>query len=239
MKSWRIGFLTIRGGSGILATMIVVAAVALAIAPEFVQNHVGLSTDAVIGRLELWQVATWMVVPNRNAFSIIIGVIIVLSMGSQLEMTWGSLKFWRVIAGITIVTGTLTSLVGLVASGLGKYAFDGVSVVTLVIWVSIGLLRRHTLINFWGLAVSGYMFALIGVGFSVLSAMLAGAWLAIIPDAIAAGATYLVVFHEFPGGVWIRFRSWQLQRELNKRSAHLRSIDGGRNMGRDSDKYLH
>ncbi len=43
----------------------------------------------------------------------------------------------------------------------------------------------------------------------------------------------------FPSETLVRFRSWQLQRDLKKRSKHLKSIDGGRNTDRGSDKYLH
>lgn len=240
MRTWRIGFLTIRGGSGVLATLIILTAVALGFFPAFVQDHLSLNTEAIVGNLELWQVATWMIVPQRQVFSILIGVVIVLGMGSQLEMMWGTLRFWRVLGGIMLATGVLTALTGLVSKDIRHVVFDGVSVVVLIIWVGTGLQRRNGPINFWGINLTGYTFAAVGFGLAFFSGLFASTWIVIIPDVIAAIATFLVVHEGFPANALLRLKNWRLQRDLDKRSAHLRSIDGGqRNVGRDSDKYLH
>lgn len=239
MKTWRIGFLTIRGGSGIIATLIIIGAVLLGAAPEFTATHLALSPDDVIARLELWQVFTYLFIPQPSPFSILIGVMIVLSMGSQLEQQWGTARLWRILGGIGIITGALTSVLALVVPRLGLTHAPGTQMLVLIIWLAVGLQVRRGQMNFWSLPVTGYTFAAIGLAFS-LFAGLYGSWVMIIPDLIAAGLTFLVVHEGAPANWWLRFRSWQLDRDLKKRSSHLKGIDGGRrNVGGDSDKYLH
>lgn len=239
MKSYRIGFLTIRGGSGIMATLFVVGAVLLGVVPEFTQAHLLLSPDQVVGRFELWQLFTYLFIPQPSPFSILISVLMVLAMGSQLEQQWGTPRFWRVIGGIGIVTAALTTAVALVVPRLGGVTVYGTNIVVLVVWVAVGLQYRRSTLNFWSLPVTGYTFAAIGLAFSVFAGLY-GSWLLIVPDFIAAGLTFLVVHEGAPANWWLRFRSWQLDRDLKKRSAHLKGIDGGRrNVGGDSDKYLH
>jgi membrane associated rhomboid family serine protease len=239
MKSWRVGFLTIRGGSGVLATLVVVAAVVLGLLPKFTEDHLLFTPENVFSRFELWQVVSYLVFPYPSVLSILFGVMILLGMGSQLEARWGTLRLMQVLFGIGITTAVLTTIVGLFSRFLGQVPFAGVHVLTLVVWVGFGLEQRHHPVNFWGINVSGYMFALIGFGFSFFMALF-GRWQLAVPELFAAALTYFVVHQRYPGALWMRFRSWQLQRDLDKRSAHLRKIDGGRaNMGRDSDKYLH
>ncbi|MDP3157158.1 MAG: rhomboid family intramembrane serine protease [Archangium sp.] len=239
MKSYRIGFLTIRGGSGIIATLTLVGAVLLGAAPVFTATHLALNPDDVVARLELWQVFTYLFIPQPSPLSILFSMMIVLGMGSQLEQQWGTARLWRIIGGIGIATGVLTTLLSLVVPRLGVMQVPGTQMVTLVIWLAVGLLARRSQMNFWNLPVTGYTFAAIGLAFS-LFAGLYGSWIMIIPDLIAAGLTFMVVHEGAPANWWLRFRSWQLDRDLKKRSAHLKGIDGGRrNVGGDSDKYLH
>ena len=62
----------------------------------------------------------------------------------------------------------------------------------------------------------------------------------LFPEAFGLLFTFFYMRGAQPSQLWTRFRSWQLDRDLKKRSAHLKGIDGGRrNVGGDSDKYLH
>lgn len=239
MKTYRIGFLTIRGGAGIMATLFVIAAVVLGVQPQFTAAHLALNPDQVVARLELWQLVTYLFIPQPNPFSILISVAMVLMMGSQLEQQWGTARLWRVVVGIGFSTATLTTLLALLLSRLGGIEVFGSHIVVLIVWVGVGLSHRRSLMNFWSLPVTGYTFAAIGMAFSVFDGLFRS-WLLIVPDLIAGGLTFLVVHEGFPANAWLRFRGWQLDRQLKKRSSHLKGIDGGkRNVGGDSDKYLH
>ncbi|MEW5740368.1 MAG: hypothetical protein AB1938_15675 [Myxococcota bacterium] len=239
MKVYRLGWLTIRGGAGVMAVLAVVGTLAIGLAHEFTLNHLTLTPDLVIRRLELWQALTWLFIPLPSPLSVIIGILLILSLGGALEENRGTLGLWRLVLGIGVTTAFLTVLLSLLVPKLAGAVFTGLEVVTLILWVGYGLWFKRSIIRFWSLPITGYTFAALGLAFSLLSGLF-GSWVRIIPDLIAAGLTYLVVVQGFPGDVWTRLRSWQLNRELKKRSAHLRSLDGGRGGGdRGSDKYLH
>lgn len=238
MRSYRIGFMTIRGGSGILAALIVVGAVVLGVGTKFTRAHLLFTPDVVVSELELWQLVTWLVFPSPSPFAILMDVLIVLSMGSELERGWGTARFWRVVIGIGASTAGLVALASLLIPRIGGVTQTGAHILTMICWVGLGFRYRRSMMQFWNIPVTGYTFALIGLAFSLFNALY-GSWLLIVPDLVAAGLTFLVVHEDAPGSWWLRFRSWQLSRDLKKRASHLQSLDGGRNMGRDSDKFLH
>jgi hypothetical protein len=238
MRSYRFGWLTVRGGAGVMAVLAVVGTLVLGLARDFTTDHLLLTPALVLRHLELWQVVTWLFVPLPSPMSVIFGVLLLISLGSELEGQWGTARLWRVVLGIGVGAGALTVLLSLLIPGLGLRGFTGLQTTTLVLWVAYGLGFRRSTIRFWSLPVTGYTFAAIGLAFSLLSGLF-GSWLAIVPDLLAAALTFLVVHEAFPGGLWTRFRSWQLERDLRKRSAHLKSLDGGRASGRGSDRFLH
>jgi hypothetical protein len=82
------------------------------------------------------------------------------------------------------------------------------------------------------------MFALIGVAFVVFQGVLESA-LSVIPDVFALGISYLAVKGPSPRMAWLRFTAWRLQRKVLARGKHLRLVDDGRNMPRDSDRFIH
>src|SRR5262249_33272947 len=117
-------------------------------------------------------------------------------------------------------------------------SFVGADLVVTSQWVAYGLLIGRGRTNFWGLPVTGNTLALVGASFVLLSGLL-GSWTFIIPELIALGLTFLHVRYGLPGSAWTRLQSWRLQRDLKKRSSHLRVIGGDSRTTRGSDKYLH
>jgi hypothetical protein len=238
MKVYRLGWLTIRGGAGVMAVLVVVGTLAMGFARDFTVSHLTLTPNAVLRQLELWQVLTWLFVPLPSPLSVIFGIVMLIVLGGAIEENRGTLGLWRMVLGIGVTTAALFVLLSLVVPRLESATFTGLEVVTLILWVGYGLWFKHRIIRFWSLPVTGYTFAAIGLAFSFLSGLF-GSWERVVPDLIAAGLTWLVVVQRFPADTWTRLRSWQLNRELKKRSAHLKSLDGGRSGPRGSDKYLH
>jgi hypothetical protein len=227
MKTYQLGFLTIRGGAGIMASLIVIGALFFGFAPALTVSHLALTPEAVWGRWEVWQLLSYNFIPEPSAVGVIFSVAIILSLGSQLELQWGTARLWRIMGGIGISTGVLTTLLALVSSALSLRPIAGAHVGSLTMWVAMGLMQRRSMMQFWSLPVTGYTFAAIGLAFSLLNGLFSS-WVLVVPDLIAAALTFLVVHEGFPSSWWLRLRSNQLQRELKKRSAHLKGIDGGR-----------
>jgi len=186
----------------------------------------------------LWQLITYGFIAS-DPLGVIFGALVVWSIGSALEVSWGPKRLLWVVLGCTVVAGVLTVLTAIPVSGLRAAEFAGAWVMGTVIWVGYGLSYGRGRTNFWGIPVTGNVFALIGIGFVLLQALYIRNLFPLLPEVfgIALVAAYVKL-----GSlrVWLlRFQSWRFQRQFRARSKHLRVITKDRNTSRDSDRYLH
>lgn len=226
----------IRSAAGAMAIAMIITSVVVAVVKPLL-GFVALVPSAVL-RGFVWELLTYALV-EISPMGVIFGAIILWNIGGVLELSWGRKRFLWFSAGIVLLSGIATVLLSLVVPSIVQQAYPGGMVLTGSLWVAYGLQIGRGQTNFWGLAVTGNVLALIGVGFVFLNAAFAGISL-VIPEAFGLFFTFLYIRGAQPSLLWLRFRSWQLDRDLKKRSAHLKGIDGGRrNVGGDSDKYLH
>ena len=226
----------IRSAAGAMAIVMIITSVVVAVAKPLAPL-IALVPQAVLHGF-VWQLVTYGLV-EVSPMGVIFGAMILWNIGGVLEMTWGRKRFLWFSLGIVLLSAIATVLLSLLVPALVQQAYPGAMVLTGSLWVAYGLQVGRGQTNFWGLAVTGNGLALIGAGFVFLNAAFAGISL-VIPEAFGLFFTFLYVRGAQPSLLWLRFRSWQLDRDLKKRSAHLRGIDGGRrNVGGDSDKYLH
>ncbi len=223
-----------------LAVAIIGASVITALAKQYGGGfglHFLLTPAYVLGRLELWQPFTYSLIAD-DPLSVIFGAMIVWSIGGALEQSWGSKRMLSFSFGVTITAGILTVLLGLLFARVGLSTYSGARVITGSLWVAYGLSYGSRQTNFWGMPVSGNVFALIGAGFVLLSGIFAGP-VVVVPELIGLGLTFLFVRGYSPSLLWTRFTSWRLRHQLKSRSKHLKVIGRDRNMGSGSDDYLH
>ena len=226
----------IRSAAGAMAIAVIAVSVLVAVVKPLASILMLVPELVVTGFV--WQLVTYALV-ERSPIGVIFGAIILWNLGGVLEMSWGRKRFLWFSLGIVVLAGIATVLLSLVVPGLVAQAYPGGMVLTGALWVAYGLQIGRGQTNFWGAAVTGNVLALIGAGFVFLNAAFAGLAF-VIPEAFALLFTFFYVRGAQPSLLWLRFRSWQLDRDLKKRSAHLKGIDGGRrNVGGDSDKYLH
>ena len=192
----------------------------------------------VLERGAIWELFTYAFVAS-DPLGVIFGALVVWSIGSSLEATWGQKRLLWVVLGCTVLAAVLTVLTAIFVSSLRPFAFYGAWVMGSVIWVGYGLSFGSRQTNFWGLPVTGYVFALIGLGFVLLNAVFSHDLLHVLPElfGIALVAAYLKL--DAPKTWLLRFQSWRFQRQFRSRSKHLRVIGKDRNTSRDSDRYLH
>ncbi len=185
-----------------------------------------------------WTALTYGFVAN-DPIGVIFGVLIMLGLGAALERQWGSRRFVVFSLGVTAAGAVATWLVSLVWARVSLSAYGGSTVMTGALWVAYGLAVGAGQSNFWGLPVTGNQLALIGVAFVALNAAFSSI-VVVMPSAFALAFTYLASRGYSPTNAWLAFRSWQLTRQLNRRSNRLKVISGEkRNMPNDSDRYLH
>lgn len=186
----------------------------------------------------VWQLVTWLPAEAPQTGSVLFSALILWNTGGNLEAIWGRTRFLRFMLGTTLLSGVLTTLLGLVLP-LQATPFFGGGVLSAIAWVGFGCAMWRAQLNIFGFPVTGKTFALLGVFIASLNAVFTSPYL-LIAEAWALLFTFAYARWGFPGTLLERFGSWRLQRTLDKRASHLKSIDGGkRNVGGDSDKYLH
>ena len=227
-----------RSASSVLTALMVGASVIGALVPAarfalvFVPGMVIDAPWSILTVLTYGFVAT-------DPLGVIFGALILWSIGGALENAWGSRRLVIFAVGSTALAALATLLVSLLVTSLQRYPYAGSTVMTGALWVAYGLWIGTRQANFWGLPVTGNQLALIGVGFVVLNGAFNG-WALEVPSAFAILFAYMAARGLTPGNAWLRVRSWQLSRQLNRRSSHLKVVSGDkRNMPNDSDRYLH
>lgn len=233
----RFSFPPIRGASGGLAVALVVGSLACAVSPTLL-GLLALTPAYVLGKLIVTQPLSYAVVAG-SPMSVIFGAIIFWSIGGELERAWGRARFLRFALGVPALAGVVTVLLSLGWTGLQGHTWVGAGATMGALWVALGLLKPHSQLNFWGLPMSGRAFAWLGVAFTALNAAFGGL-AAVLPDAFALLFTWAWLSGWGPTNLVTRFRSWQLQRELDRRRSGFEVISGDkRPPPSGSDKYLH
>lgn len=227
----------VRSAAAALAIAVIVASVLAAIIKPL-GPWVLLVPELVLGSGFVWQLLSYAFI-EVSPLGVIFGALILWSIGGAVEAMWGRKRFLLFTFGVTALAAVATVLLSLLLPRLVSGAYPGGSVMTGSLWVAYGLQIGANRTNFWGFPLTGNALALIGAGFVFLNGAFGGLSL-VIPSAFALLFTFLYMRGAQPGQLWLRFRGWQLERDLKKRASKLRGIDGGRrNIGGDSDKYLH
>lgn len=206
---------------------------------DVAQAWLPLTPGAVVGRLALWQLLTYIPVTPVATFGFIFVLLIIWSTGSALEMSWGTRRFLSFVVGVPVASAVLTVLLSLVWPSLRIQPFFGGLLVASIIWIAYGLSHGGAQLNFWSIPLSGNAFALIGAGFIALNAVIARSLVPVVPEIFAGLITWGYVRLGSPRVLILKLRHWKLQRELKSRSRHLRVISDDRNTSRGSDRFIH
>lgn len=239
MRPMRRGFRPmlpgLQGAASWLAVALVVGSVVYALTRDGVGGLLRLIPGAVLHGY-VWQPLSYAFVEG-SPMGVIFGALVLWQIGGALEQTWGTRRMAAFAVGTTAVAGVLTVLLALVVRDLLALPFTGGWVMCTALWVAYGLSfgRRQT--NFWGLPVSGNVFALIGVGFVFLNGAFTR-FVYVVPDAFALLLTWVYIRVGGPSDWMLRMQSWRLQRQLRTRSKHLTLVSPDRNTPRDSDRFI-
>lgn len=224
------GFPSVESTAARLAIGLVVGSVVVALTRTTVGGLLLLAPSEVFLGLRLWQPFTYAFV-QTSPLGVIFGALILYSIGGGLEMSLGSRRLLRMVWGGAVLAGFLTALLALVARL--PFQYDGGWVMVTIAWVAYGLFIGRGQTNFWGIPVTGNVFAGIGAGFVVLNALMTS-WVTQVPELFALGITFVSVRGGSPRNLMLRLQHWRLQRQLRGRSRHLRVISEER----PDDRYL-
>ncbi len=226
-----------KNAATVLAVVLVVTSVLWKVAAE--AGVVLYLVPAAVLSGSVWQLLTWMPADAPVTGSVLFGALITWSTGGSLEARWGTVRFLRFVGVVVFLSGLLTLLTSLVVPALAGKPFFGGMVLASSVWVGFGCSIWNSQTNIFGYPVSGRTFAMLGVLVTALNAVFSDPFL-LVAEAWGLVLTFAYALFGFPTHTWTRFRSWLLERDLKKRSSHLKVVGGEqRNTSRDSDKYLH
>jgi membrane associated rhomboid family serine protease len=234
-RGFRPSFPGLQGAAAWLAVALIIGSVVFALARDGI-GPLLLLVPGLVLRGFVWQPLSYGFVAD-SPMGVIFGALILWQLGGALEQTWGTRRMAFFAVGTTVLAGVLTVLVALLVSPLRLLPFAGGFVMGSALWVAYGLSFGRQQTNFWGLPVSGNVFALIGVGFVFLDGAFSSFY-RVIPEALGLGLTWGYLRLGGPGDWLLRFQSWRLQRQLRSRSKHLTLVSPDRNTPRDSDRFL-
>ena len=225
----------LQGAAAWLAVALVGGSVVFALTREGLGALLLLLPDGVLHGW-VWQPLTYGFVES-SPMGVIFGALILWQLGGALEQSWGTRRMGLFAVGTTVLAGLVTVLLALGFPSLRAIPYSGGFVMGSALWVAYGLSfgRRQT--NFWGLPVSGNVFALIGVGFVFLSGAFSG-FRFVVPSAVALLLTWAYLRIGGPSDWVLRLQGWRLHRQLRSRSKHLSLVSPDRNTPRDSDRFL-
>jgi hypothetical protein len=150
----------------------------------------------------------------------------------MLESRWSTKRFLAVVLGIPLIAQVLVLILTLISpSTFANAIYPGARQVISTLWIIYGLVAHfsHERLNFWGTPITGKTFALIGLGFVVLSAVFSGV-LPVLPELLTAALCYLYMYRHralrLKNQLALRYYDWKLQK-LKSRS-NLRVIKGAR-----------
>ncbi|MCL2013206.1 MAG: hypothetical protein FWG75_10530 [Cystobacterineae bacterium] len=232
-----LGMLPRRGASVTLAVLALIFSVAGWLLFQGLGFNPYLVPAEVLGGA-LWQPLTWLWL-RTGAFGVLLSTFLIWILGSQLELLWGRPRFWYFCISIPLLAGIFTLLLALGWPALSASRFEGGGVLTSILWVALGLEIGKRPLNFFGFALTGYVFAGLGLAFILLEAIF-GSPVAIIPSLLAVLLSFLWVRWRIPGGLLERYSFWRLKRRAKLHRKRLNLLSGGkRNTPSDSDRYLH
>jgi membrane associated rhomboid family serine protease len=196
-----------------------------------------LTPGLVVHNLFLWLPVSYAFV-ETSPTGVIFAALVLWQIGQPMEVSWGVKRFAWFTVGGTVLAGIITVLVSLVLWQIRGAHFAGAWVMGTMVWCAYGFGIGRGQTNFWGMPLSGNMFAGIGILFVILHGAFSS-FLAVIPDLLGVAFAYAYVRGFSPRLIWLRFQSWRLQNQLKGRSKHLKVISQDRNMPSDSDRFLH
>lgn len=200
------------------------------------------SPELVLYQFQIWRPVTALFVAT-SPLEVIFNALILYSLGGFLEARWGKRRFLQVALGIPLAAELVVVLLALLLPSVFSGAlYPGTRPVITSLWIVFGLLFQFSgqSLNFWGTPTSGKIFALIGLGFVVLSGVFGG-FIAVMPELVAAGLSYAYMYRPRSSRILqkleLSYYSWKLERL--KAKSKLRVVKGSGKQDDDSDSTVH
>jgi membrane associated rhomboid family serine protease len=186
----------------------------------------GVLVPSAVWAGQIWRLPTWAFF-DTEPISLVFACLLIAWLGPDLCQAWGARRFVAVYLSCAVLAGGLTSLLALALPAIrpigGYYASPWAVIGALIIaWATLFPGRR--ILIFFVLPAEGRTLILLTLGFTALFAVFQE-WQLFVPHFVAQGLMLLYLDRlRFVRLGWLRLRLAAYERELRRRSSHLRVV---------------
>ena len=209
------------------ATLLCVVAANLG-APAVLEAFI-LRPYEVVPGLEVWKLLSYAFTLGLGPIDFVIGLLVLYFFGAWFERAWGPRRFLVFYLAAAGGAGLFAVLVGLVSARVAHEAYLGNWAVIEALTVAMGILEPSTEIYvYFLLPLKARLLMFLSWGVIALYAIFAGS---AVPFVTAIGGALVGLLLTLGAGgprrLWRHLRAAQFERELRRRSRHLKILTGG------------
>jgi membrane associated rhomboid family serine protease len=207
-----------------LAGMTAVLSILGALWPQFLM--LCALKPAMVWAGQVWRLLTWGFF-ETEPISLVFACWLTAALGPDLCQVWGTRRFVAIYLSCAVLAGSLTSLLALAlpaAQPMGGYYASPWAVVDALIIAWATFFPGRRILLFFVLPTQGRTLVLLTIGFTALFAVFQG-WQPFVPHFIAQGLILVYLDRlRFVRLGWLRLRLALYEREMRRRSSHLRVV---------------
>ena len=185
-------------------------------------RHLFLSPDAV-AHGQVWRLVTWSFF-ELSPLGLIFGCLMIMIFGRDLSDVWGPRRFLGAYLTLSILTGAVTTLLGLASPSVRQTAFLTIwplAEAFIIAWATLFPTRQ--MLVYFVLPLGGRNLILFTVGCTLVFALLVG-FLPFIPHFVAQGLMLVYLREPGIGRLWQRL-TLGMRGGGKRRPTHLRAVD--------------
>lgn len=200
-----------------------------------------LQPDQVLPGLKVWKLLSYLLVAGLDPLSFILNLLFLYFFAGWFEQMWGPRRFIKFYAFAGGGAALTVVLLGLLWPAVAASQYLGIWPVMEALTVAMGMLQPNMVINFY------MVFPLRARTMMYLSWGLIALYIAfhgsVVPFLDVIGGVgmgfALTVGANGPRRLWLNFRAAQIERQLRRKSGHLKVVPPPERKEADPKTYLH
>jgi membrane associated rhomboid family serine protease len=208
--------------------------------PQLAEAFLLRPADVLPG-LKVWKILSYMLFEGTEPLQFLIDLVVLYFFAAWFEQTWGPRRFITFYAIAGAGSALLVVLLGLVSHTVAAQPYFGIWPVMEALTVAMGMLEPNMQINFYMIfPMRARTMMFLSWGLVALLIVFNGSivpYLAVI-GGIGMGLA-LSLGANGPRRLWLSFRAAQIERQLRRKSGHLKVVPPPERKEADPKTYLH
>jgi membrane associated rhomboid family serine protease len=208
--------------------------------PQLAQAFV-LQPGQVLPGLKVWKLLSYMLFEGTEPIGFLIDLVVLYFFAAWFEQSWGPKRFITFYAIAGGGSAVLVVLLGLVSPTVAAQPYFGIWPVLEALTVAMGMLEPNTQISFYMLfPMRARVMMYLSWGLIALFVVFHGT---VVPYLTVLGGVgvglALSIGANGPRRLWLNFRAAQIERQLRRKSGHLKVVPPPERKEADPKTYLH